>query len=161
LPSERGAALADDFAAANAEAIAFAGSCDEKEWLVTVPGEEWSVGVVLHHIAEGYGQSTRWLLAMSGGRRVPDTAADIDRANANHARRAGTVGPGETLILLEQRGAELESLLRRLDDEQLDRVAPFGPAGGQVFGAADLAPVAARHTREHLAHARGALHRPA
>jgi DinB superfamily len=161
MPSERGAALADDFGDANADAIAFARSCPEVEWAVSVPGEEWSVGVVLHHIAEGHGQSARWLRAMSGGQAVTETAADIDRANAAHAVQAGSVGPAETIALLTERGAQLEALLRRLDDDQLDRVAPFGPAGGEIFAAADLAPVAARHTREHLAHARGALHRPA
>ena len=159
MSSERGAILGDDFAAANADAIAFARSCSEEEWRVAVPGEDWSVGVVLHHIAEGHGQASRWLQAMSNGEAVPDTADDIDRANAAHAVRAESVDPVETVALLEIRGRELEALLRRLDDEQLDRTAPFGPAGGQVFLCADLAPVTARHTREHLAHARGALGR--
>ncbi len=86
MPSERGAALADDFGAANAEAIAFARRCGAEEWSAAVPGENWSVGVVLHHIAEGHGQTARWLRAMSRGQGVPDTAADIDRANAAHAR---------------------------------------------------------------------------
>jgi hypothetical protein len=157
MPSERAAALADDFAAANAEAIAFARSCGEDEWAIAVPGENWSVGVVLHHIAEGHGQATRWLRAMSSGQAVPETADDIDRANAAHAARAASVGPAETLAVLSARGAALEALLRHLDDEQLDRVAPFGPAGGQVFAAVELAPVAARHTREHVAHAREAV----
>lgn len=157
MPSERGAALADDFRAANADAIAFARRCREDEWAVSVPGEDWSVGVVLHHIAEGHGQSARWLRAMCSGQGVTDSAADIDRANAAHAEQAGSVGPAETIALLSERGAELEALLRLLDDDQLDRAAPFGPAGGQVFPAAELAPVAARHTREHLAHARSAL----
>jgi hypothetical protein len=157
LASERGAALADDFAAANAEAIAFARGCSGDEWDTAVPGEDWSVGVVLHHIAEGHGQASRWLQAMSRGEGVTDTAQDIDRANAAHAVRAQAVGPDETIVLLEVRGAELEALLRRLDDEQLDRTAPFGPAGGRIFASADLAPVAAGHTREHLGHARSAL----
>jgi hypothetical protein len=74
---------------------------------------------------------------------------------------ARSVGPAETIALLSDRGAELEALLRRLDDDQLDRGAPFGPAGGAVFGSGELAPVAARHTREHLAHARGAVRREA
>ena len=157
MASERGAALADDFAAANAEAIAFASGCSADEWGTPVPGENWSVGVVLHHIAEGHGQTSRWLQAMSNGQAVTDTAQDVDRANAAHALRAGAVGPDETIVLLEVRGAELEALLRRLDDEQLERTAPFGPAGGQVFASVDLAPVAARHAREHLGHARDAL----
>lgn len=159
MPSEHGAALADEFAAANADAIAFVQSCSEEEWRAVVPGENWSVGVVLHHIAEGHGQTSRWLQAMSSGRGVTETAEDIDRANAAHAVRAGAVDPVETVLLLEVRGAELVALLRRLDDEQLDRRAPFGPAGGQVFPCADLAPVATRHTREHLAHARRVLQR--
>jgi hypothetical protein len=159
MASERGAALAADFAAANAEAIAFVEHCNEDEWRVAVPEEGWSVGVVLHHIAEGYGQATRWLQAMRSGRGVTETAADIDRANAAHAVRAGSVDPVETIALLEMRGAELETLLRQLSDEQLDRTAAFGPAGGQVLPCAELAPVAASHTREHLAHARDALGR--
>ena len=97
---------------------------------------------------------------MSRGQGVPDTAADIDRANAAHALEAASIGAVETIALLEARGAELETLLRRRDDDELDRAAPFGPAGGQVFPAAELAPVAARHTREHLAHARGAVPPP-
>jgi hypothetical protein len=157
MPSERGAEMADDFGAANADAVAFARGCSEDEWAAAVPGEDWSVGVVLHHIAEGHGQTVRWLRAMSSGHGVPDTAEDIDRANAAHAVRAASVGPAETVALLEERGAELEALLRQLDDEELDRSAPFGPAGGHVFASAELAPVAARHTREHLAHARSAV----
>jgi hypothetical protein len=159
MASERGAALAADFAAANAEVIAFVQSCSEDDWRAAVPGEEWSVGVVLHHIAEGHGQATRWLQGMRSGRGVTETAEDIDRANAAHAVRAGSVDPVETIALLEMRGAELETLLRQLDDEQLDRTAPFGPAGGQVFPCAEVAPVAAGHARGHLAHAREALQR--
>ena len=56
-----------------------------------VPGEDWPVGVVLHHIAEGHGQASRWLQAMSSGEGVPETAEDIDRANAAHAVRAESV----------------------------------------------------------------------
>ncbi len=159
MPSERGAALADEFAAANADAIAFVQSCSEDEWRAAVPGEDWSVGVVLHHIAEGHGQASRWLQAMSNGEGVTETAEDVDRANASHAVRAGSVDPVETVLLLEVRGAELVALLRRLDDQQLDRRAPFGPAGGEVFPCVDLAAVATRHTREHLEHARNALAR--
>jgi hypothetical protein len=159
MASERATQLADDFAAANAEVIAFARSCSQDEWRTSVAGEDWPVGIVLHHIAEGHGQASRWLQAMSSGEGVPDTAEDIDRANAAHAVRAESVDPVETVALLEIRGRELEALLRRLDDEQLDRSAPFGPAGGQVFPCADLAPVTARHAREHLAHARRALGR--
>ena len=81
MASERAAALADDFAAANADALAFAQDCTEHEWALTVPGEGWTVGVVLHHIAEGHVHGARWLQDMARGR-------------GRHARRRRTsTGP--------------------------------------------------------------------
>ena len=73
--------------------------------------------------------------------------------------RAEAVGPAETVALLEVNGVVLAEALRGLSDEELDRTAPFGPAGGRRLPTVDLAAVAARHTREHLAHARGAVGR--
>ncbi len=122
-----------------------------------VPGEGWTVGVVLHHVAEGHRQGLRWLESMARGHGVVSTAEEIDRVNAAHAVRAERVGPTETLTLLESNGAELEAALRALTDEELDRCAPFGPAGGRELPTADLAVVTARHAREHLAHAREAV----
>jgi uncharacterized damage-inducible protein DinB len=157
MPSERAVALADEFAAANAEAMDFVRRCSDGGWKTTVPAEGWSVGVVLHHIAVGHGHGVRWLRDMAGGEGVTDTAEDIDRENALHAVRMEGVGKDETLALLEQNGAQLESALRALRDEELERTAPFGPAGGRVMPVEALAAVGARHTLEHLGHARNAV----
>jgi len=159
MASERATVLADDFAAANADALAFALGCTEGEWALNVPGEGWSIGVVLHHIAEGHAHGARWLEGMARGEGVAETAEDIDRVNAAHAVRAEAVGRAETMALLEVNGNLLEEALRGLSDEDLDRTAPFGPAGGRQLPTGDLAAVAARHTREHLAHARDAVAR--
>lgn len=155
--SERAVALADDFAAANAEAMAFVRGCTDSQWKTPVPGEEWSVGVVLHHIAVAHGHGVHWLQDMISGKGVAQTAEDIDRDNAVHAARMNAVGRDDTLALLEQNGAQLQSLLRALHDDELDRSAPFGPAGGRAVPVEALAAVGARHTREHLGHARHAL----
>jgi hypothetical protein len=90
---------------------------------------------------------------------VSDTAEDVDRANAEHAVRAATAGQVETAVLLANNGALMEQVLRRLSDEELDRRAPFGPAGGRPMSMSDLAAVPARHTREHLASAKDAVAR--
>src|ERR1700683_3611085 len=100
MASERAAALADDFAAAHAEALTFARSCSEVAWARPVPGEEWPVGVVLHHIAEGHQNSLRWLEAMARGDGVTDTAEEIDQTNAVHAVRAGAMTATETVARL-------------------------------------------------------------
>ena len=156
MASERAAALADDFAAANEGAVTFARSCSEDAWMRPVPGEEWTVGVVIHHIAESHDSGARWLAGMARGDGVPDTAEEIDRANAAHAVRAASATRAETVALLLDRGDRLEALLRALSDDELDRSAPFGPARGRDFPTIDLAAVPARHTREHVAHARAA-----
>jgi hypothetical protein len=157
MASERSVALADDLAAANAEVMAFVGGCTDAEWNTAVPEEGWPVGVVLHHIAVGHGHGVRWLRDMASGQGVTESAEDIDRENADHAVRMEAVGPDETLALLEQNGAQLEATLRALSDEDLARTAPFGPAGGRVMPVEALAAVGARHAREHLGHARGAV----
>jgi DinB superfamily len=154
--SERAEKLADDFAAANADAIAFVHHCDGDVWARHVAGEEWSVGVVLHHVAEGHDQGVRWLEAMARGEGVTDTAEGIDRTNAAHAARAETATTAETAALLEENGDRLFRALRGLSDDELDRTAPFGPAGGQALPTEALAVVIARHVREHLAHASAA-----
>jgi DinB superfamily len=157
VPSERAAALADEFAAANEAAIVLAESCSESQWRTVVPGEEWTVGVVLHHVAEGHAQGARWLLSMAAGDGVADTGDDIDRHNVTHAEQWSDVSVADTVALLRDNGHRTEALLRALTDEELDRTAPFGPAGGQLFLVEQLAAVASGHPRGHLAHAQKAL----
>jgi hypothetical protein len=151
-----GPELADDFAAANAEVIAFARACSDGQWQTLVSGEEWAVGVVIHHIAEGYAQGLRWLSAMVRGEPVVDTTHDIDLRNVEHTDRQGDCTVPATVALLEANGAQTESALRHLSAENLAQTAPFGPAGGQELAAGAFAAVCAGHARGHLAHARAA-----
>ena len=104
MPSERAAALADEFAAANDAAIALAESCSESQWRTVVPGEEWTVGVVLHHVAEGHAQGARWLRSMAAGDGVADTGDDIDRHNVTHAEQWSDVSVADTVALLRDNG---------------------------------------------------------
>ncbi len=157
MPSERSTALAEDFAAANRDVVDFVRSCSDAEWALVVPGEQWPVGVLVHHIAEGHEHGLQWLTLMAQGEAVTDTAVGIDRDNAAHATRAATVGRDETVALLEANAAPLERALRSLSDEELDRTASFGPADGRELPTVALAAVAARHAREHLAHARAVV----
>jgi len=151
MASERAVAVAAEFAAVNHEALQFAGSCSDAEWGLVVPGEGWTVGVVIHHIAEGHAQMLRWLQSMVRGEGVAESAEEIDRANAAHATAAEAAGQVETVVLLANNGARLEQALRMLSDDQLDQHAPFCPAGGQLFSTYELAAVPTRHTRDHLA----------
>jgi uncharacterized damage-inducible protein DinB len=157
MASERATAFADDLAAANAEAISFVQACSDEAWAVVVPGEEWTVGVVLHHIAEGHALGLSWIGSMSKGEPVTETQASIDAKNMEHAARAVGVSQADTLALLRENGDRLEALLRGLRDDELDRTASFGPAGGREFPVEAMASVSAGHLRGHLEHAREAV----
>jgi hypothetical protein len=154
--SERAAALADGFDAASQEAIEFARGLSDAQWGVVVPGEDWTVGVVLHHIAEGMLNGSGWLASMCQGKPVTSTVETIDEANVDHAARAADIGPDETVALLINNSALVAEQLRGLSDEQLDTVAPFGPAGGRELPAQAMAEASIGHVRGHLAHAKAA-----
>lgn len=149
--------LAGDLEAANDEAIAFVESCSDGQWSTTVAGEDWTVGVVLHHIARGHGQMLDWLDHSRRGEAILKTAAEIDDDNARHAVEFADVSRKETIEALRIHGAALAELLRGLQSDELTRSAAFGPGNGMEVTAERLAPVAVRHCLSHLAGARGAL----
>ncbi len=74
--------MAGDFDAANDEAIAFVESCTEGHWTAMVSGEDWPVGVVVHHIAVGHLQMIDWLGRARCGDAITKSAAEIDSDNA-------------------------------------------------------------------------------
>ncbi len=138
MPSERATVLAEDFAAANHEVVVFARSCSGAEWALMVPGEEWPIGVVMHHIAEGHEHGLVWLTRMARGEAVTDSAEGIDQDNAAHAARAATAGQDETIALLEANAAPLERALR---GAQRRGARPDGAVrAGRRPGAADRGP---------------------
>jgi hypothetical protein len=155
--SGRGDVLAGAFTAINEEAIAFALSCSPEEWSTMVPGEEWTVGVVLHHIADGHTSGMAWLQSMARGEAVNDSAGDVDSHNLDHARTHAEASIEDTVALLRENGSRVEAFLRTLTEEELAQTAPFGPADGREFAAGSFAEVLAGHARGHLAHAREAL----
>ncbi len=151
------AEMADDVEAANEEAIAFAAGCSDAQWSAVVPGEQWPVGVVLHHIAGGHELMIGWLGRARRGEEIATTAAEIDDDNARHARDYAGVTRAETVDALRRHGADLAAVIRSLDGDELARSVPFGPAGSMAVTTRALVEVSARHCRTHLTDARGAL----
>jgi hypothetical protein len=149
--------MADDFQAANDEAIAFAGGCSDEQWSTMVRGEEWPVGVVLHHIASGHELMIGWLGRARRGQEILTTAAEIDADNARHAEDNAGVTRAETVEALRRNGAELAIVIRSLDGDELATSVPFGPADGMAVTTLALVEVSARHCRTHLTGARDAL----
>ncbi|HXQ44424.1 MAG TPA: DinB family protein [Acidimicrobiales bacterium] len=149
--------IADDFAAANGEAIAFVEGCTDGQWTTVVGGEDWPVGVVLHHIAVGHLQMIDWLGLARRGQEITTKASEIDADNARHARDFAAVARDETIEGLRRHGAHLAEVIRGLSRAELATTASFGPGDGVEVPTEQLALVAARHCRTHLDAARNAL----
>jgi DinB family protein len=147
--------LARAFEAANDEVIAFVESCPDRQWTSMVSGEDWSVAVVMHHIAVGHVQMLDWVGRASRGEAVDKSGAEIDADNARHAQDFAGVTRSETVEALRRHGDSLGGFIRRLTAEELATSVPFGPGGGVAVTTEQLASVAARHCRTHLDGARG------
>ncbi len=155
--SSRALELAAQLEEANDAVIGFARGLSAGQWREIAPGEQWPVGVVVHHVAVGHDLMLRWLGSVSRGVDIADDAASVDEANERHAREFADVGVHDTVMLLQANGARLADFLRGLDDAQLGRTAAFGPGNGMTVDAERMAEVATRHCAAHLANARAAL----
>ena len=60
-------ALAVELERANDEVAAFALACSPEQWRAVVRGEQWPVGVVVHHVAVGHDLMRRWLGRVAAG----------------------------------------------------------------------------------------------
>ena len=149
--------LATNLDRANDEVIAFAMSCSAEEWAEVVSGDGWPVGVVLHHIAEGYDLVSRWIESALVGHEIEDTADGIDSANLRHAEHFASVDVEATVALLRTNGAAAVRRIIALDDSDLQKSTPFGPANGVPLSVAQFCAVAVGHVRGHLDRARLSL----
>jgi DinB superfamily len=148
---------ATEFERVNEEVITFVRSCSDDQWRTNVPGENWPVGVVMHHVAAGHQQVGSWIESARDGRDIAITGDAIDSANARHAEEQVEVTASETVELLGSNGAALAALLRSLDEDEMQRKVRFAPAGGALRSTEQLCGAASGHPLSHLAHAKEAL----
>lgn len=153
VPSE----LAAELKRANDDAIAFATSCSPEDWGTFVPGDEWPVCVVVHHVAEGYGLVTRWIDCALIGDPIEDTQEGIDAENLRHARAFSSIGVKEVVELLRTNGAVAVTKIAGLRESDLSRTTAFGPAKGRPFSVEQFCQVATGHVRSHIGRAQSAI----
>jgi hypothetical protein len=151
----RGAELAAGLVAAAAEVAEFVRGCDDQTWARSTAAECWPVGVVARHIAAGNQLIGGWIEATVAGRGVTVTAAEVDAVNARNLELWR--GCTREDVLAELGGIDtLATLITALSDDDLERSAPFGPAGGREIPALQLCEAAERHQRTHLESMRAA-----
>lgn len=159
--STRANALADRIEQ-GAEALAsFAESLSDSEWQTPIPGDERSVGVVVHHVANMYPIEIDLAEQLGAGKAIEGVTWDaVAGINAKHHAEHRTVGKAEAVRFLRERSKEAAKRVRNFTDEQLDGAAPVSlyadaPLTAQFF----IEDHALRHSTAHLAEIRAALGR--
>jgi uncharacterized damage-inducible protein DinB len=124
--SEQATALADRFEQANRELIAAIEGCSDAEWRLKTSAEQWSVGVVAHHVAEANKAVGGLIQMVANGQPLPPITMDaIHQRNAEHAAQHANTSKAETLDLLRRTAAAAAAVVRGLTDAQLARTAPL------------------------------------
>ncbi len=156
--SERAERLAAQFEEVNQELIAFVGDCSAAQWRLVTEAEQWSVGVVLRHVARSFEVYPALIERVASGKSLPAhyTWDDIHRSNAEQAIAWADCTKDETRALLREQGNALASSVRPLSDTQLDRTAT-SPLTGDVLTTQQLADGMIEHARIHLDSARATV----
>ena len=142
-----GVELAEQFEAANMEAIDYVLGPAREHWEDETEPEGWPVGVTARHIGLGHELMTGWARAIKDGSAFRGVD-DIDAVNAEQAARGIVATPEEVAQLLREGGVAVAAALRALSEDDLAGEVDFG---GRVLPAAGLAGAALRHVQAHLA----------
>jgi hypothetical protein len=156
---KRAEALAERIAEGHRELIAFVEALSEADWRTTCPNEEWTVGVVVHHVASMLPAELDLIKTLASGQPIMGVTPEVvDRINAQHAREYADCTIEETLDLLRRNSALLVSAVRELTDAELDQAAPVSlhwdtPLTTQYF----IEDHPLSHAYDHLASIRAAV----
>jgi hypothetical protein len=133
--SQRAKELTDRFTAFNDDLTAFVQNCSDEGWRKISPAEQWTVGVVAHHIAAGHYSAIETAKMIVAGEPLPNlTMDDLNQMNAQHAEENAGCTKDDVLSVLSQKGAAVNDFVAALGDGDLDRSA-FHPALGADISA--------------------------
>lgn len=157
--------LVAQFAEVNKAIRLVVASCTEAQWQTPCSSERWSVGVTVHHVANGYDQEG-WvagvIAAILAGQALPAHPAELhpDRDyNEWNAQHFAACSQDETLALLRRNETAALRLIESLQDEDLDKTAPASSDGDMVSVQQIIENILIDHAQEHLSSLRATLER--
>jgi hypothetical protein len=152
MTSTRADEIADELQGAVAQINRELSVIPREQWSSVTAAEGWTVGHCAHNIAEGYGQSLRWIdAAVERGQPIvlDDEVTRVNEANARCLELHGDEPQAETMALLENNARRLVERVRVLTDEQLD--SPMMIFRGEPrLGSTVALNGALRHANTHL-----------
>jgi len=152
---KRATELADRFTAFNEEVIRFVTDCPDEKWSKVSPKEQWSVGVILRHIAAGHYGALNLAQMMVAGKPMPElTATMLNQMNARHAEAHRICTRDEVLGILRESGASVARFVAGLQDEDLDRKGRLAVVGSDMTAGQVIEVIMIQSGKEHLASAK-------
>jgi len=119
----KGEALAKQFEAKVQEATTVLEKLSDADWKKKTSGEQWTVGVVAHHVAGGHEGISGIIKTVASGQSMPGgfTMDQLHEMNAKHAQEFANATKAETLALHKKGAAAAAAVVRGLSDADLAR----------------------------------------
>ena len=131
--SKKANKLAEKFTTFNNEMLAIVENCTDEDWQKVCGGEQWTVGMVAHHVAAGHYSSLDLVKMIVAGETLPPLTMDtIDQMNAQHAQENADCTREEVLGLLRKNGSAFSVYLEGLSEADLVRTGYLAAIGGDV-----------------------------
>ena len=149
--SQRTKELAEKFITFNNEMIVFVENCSDEDWRKVCPGEQWTVGVVAHHVAAGHYSALDMVKMIVAGETLPPLTMDtINQMNVQHAQEYADCTTREVLDLLRENGAAFADYLEGLSDADLGRTGYFAAFDGDVSAQQLVEMIILHSAADHL-----------
>ena len=150
--------LAEKFTIFNNEMLALVENCTDEDWQKVCGGEQWTVGVVAHHVAAGHYSSLDFVKIIVAGETLPPLTMDtIDRMNVQHAQDNADCTRAEVLALLREHGAAFANYLEGLSEADLSRTGYLAPLDGDVSAQQLVEMIIFHSAGDHLTNMKTAI----
>jgi len=118
----KGDALAKQFEAKVQEATGVLEKLSDADWKKKTAGEQWTVGIVAHHVAGGHEGISGIIKTVAAGQSMPNFTLDaLHEMNAKHAKEFANTTKAETVALHKKNAAAAAAVVRGLSDADLGR----------------------------------------
>ena len=129
----RAKTLAEKIQSFNRDLIECVENCSDADWRKTCQAEDWPVGVVIRHVADGHYGVMAMAKMIINGEPLPElTMEAIIQMGNDHAREHADCTRDEVLTLLTQNSRALSEFVASLSEDELDRQGRMTLLGGDV-----------------------------
>jgi hypothetical protein len=144
-------ALAKQFEAKVQEATAVLERLSDADWKKTTSSEQWTVGVVAHHIAGSHEPIAGMIKTVAAGQSIPNFTLDmLHDLNAKHAKEHANTSKAETIALHKKGAAAAAAVLRGLNDADLDKSGTVLTGVPPMSAEQVVSRILFNHIDEHL-----------